>query len=172
MWKRIMAIFLVLILCVSVMWVANPITPVTKVSADTYRSGFSIVPEKEDASGVLLDSGFILSSQSPLTIDYIKENVSMREGNLFSITPAAEGRFILKPTESLEQNKIYFIDVKAQAGNTVSFAFQTKRDFTVLGSLPDNMSSYVPVDTGIELYFSYPDVENISKHFEDRKSVV
>ena len=46
MWKRIMAIFLVLILCVSVMWVANPIAPVTKVSADTYRSGFSIVPEK------------------------------------------------------------------------------------------------------------------------------
>lgn len=166
MWKRIMAIFLILVLCVSVMWFANPLAPVTKVSADTYRSGFSIIPEKEDASGVLLDSGFILSSQSELTIDYIKENVSMRGGEMFTITPAAEGRFILKTTEPLEQNKIYFIDVKAQAGNTVSFAFQTKRDFTVLGSLPDNMSSYVPVDTGIELYFSYPDVENISKHFE------
>lgn len=90
----------------------------------------------------------------------------MRGGEMFTITPAAEGRFILKPTEPLEQNKIYFIDVKTQAGNTVSFAFQTKRDFTVLGSLPENMSSYVPVDTGIELYFSYPDVENISKYFE------
>ena len=166
MWKRILAIILILVLCVSVMWFANPLVPVTKVSADTYRSGFSIIPEKEDASGVLLDSGFILSSQSELTIDYVKENVSMRGGEMFTITPAAEGRFILKPTEPLEQNKIYFIDVKTQAGNTVSFAFQTKRDFTVLGSLPENMSSYVPVDTGIELYFSYPDVENISKYFE------
>ena len=35
-----------------------------------------------------------------------------------------------------------------------------------MGSLPADMSSYVPVDTGIELYFSYPDVENIAKHFE------
>lgn len=156
MWKRILAIILILVLCVSVMWFANPLVPVTKVSADTYRSGFSIIPEKEDASGVLLDSGFILSSQSELTIDYVKENVSMRGGEMFTITPAAEGRFILKPTEPLEQNKIYFIDVKTQAGNTVSFAFQTKRDFTVLGSLPENMSSYVPVDTGIELYFHIP----------------
>ena len=166
MWKRIMAVILILVLCVSVMWFANPIAPVTKVSADTYRSGFSIIPEKEDASGVLLDSGFILTSQSPLTIDYVKENVSMRGGEMFTITPISDGRFSLKPTQPLEQNKIYFIDVKTQDGNTVSFAFQTKRDFTVLGSLPDNMSSYVPVDTGIELYFSYPDVENISKHFE------
>ncbi len=166
MWKRIMAIFLILVLCVSVMWFANPIAPVTKVSADTYRSGFLIVPEKEDASGVLLDSGFLLSSQSPLTIDYIKENVSMRGGKMFTITPISDGRFSLKPTEPLEQNKIYFIDVKTQDGSTVSFAFQTKRDFTVLGSLPDNISSNVPVDTGIEMYFSYPDVENISKYFE------
>ena len=28
------------------------------------------------------------------------------------------------------------------------------------------MSSNVPVDTGIELYFTYPDVENISDYFE------
>ena len=84
---------------------------------------------------------------------------------MFGIIPADEGRFILKPAEPLEQNKVYYIDIKTKAGDTVSFAFQTKRDFTVLGSLPDNMSSNVPVDTGIELYFTYPDVENISDYF-------
>ena len=166
MWKRTLAIFLILALCVSVMWLANPLAPVTKVAADTYRSGFSVVPEKQDASGVLPDSGFILSSQSGLSIDYIKENVSIRGGVMFGIIPADEGRFILKPAEPLEQNKVYYIDIKTKAGDTVSFAFQTKRDFTVLGSLPDNMSSNVPVDTGIELYFTYPDVENISDYFE------
>jgi len=148
------------------MWFADPLVPITKVSAETYKSGFLIVPEKEDASGVLLDSGFIISSQSELSIDYIQENVSIRSGEMFTITPSAEGKFILKPTEPLEQNRIYFIDVKTPDGNTISFAFQTKRDFTVLGSLPDNMSSNVPADTGIELYFSYPDVENISDYFE------
>ena len=166
MWKRITAIILIFVLCVSVMWFANPLSPITKVSADTYKSGFSIVPEKEDASGVLPDSGFIISSQSELSIDYIQENVSIRSGEMFTIEPAADGKFILKPTEPLEQNKVYFIDVKTKDGDTVSFAFQTKRDFMVLGSLPADMSSNVPADTGIELYFSYPDVENISDYFE------
>jgi len=166
MWKRITAIILIFVLCVSVMWFVNPLSPIIKVSADTYKNGFIIVPEKEDAAGVLPDSGFIISSQSKLSIDYIKENVSIRSGEIFTIEPAAEGKFILKPTEPLEQNKVYFIDVKTSDGNTVSFAFQTKRDFTVLGSLPAGKSSNVPVDTGIELYFSYPDVENISDFFE------
>ena len=44
MWKRTLAIFLILALCVSVMWLANPLAPVTKVAADTYRSGFPVVP--------------------------------------------------------------------------------------------------------------------------------
>lgn len=166
MWKRIIVITLILALCVSVMWFSNPLAPATKVSANTYRSGFSVIADKEDDNGVALDSSFILSSQSEITIDYVKENVSMRGGELFTITPGADGKFILKPAAPLEQNKVYFIDIKTQIGNTVSFAFQTKRDFTVLGSLPENMSSHVPVDTGIELYFSYPDVENISKYFE------
>lgn len=166
MWKRIMAIILIFVLCVSVMWFANPLTPVTKASANTYRSGFSIVPEKEDDAGIALDTGFILSSQSEITLDFVKENVSMRGGEMFTITQTDDGKFILKPSEPLIQNKVYFIDIKTQDGNTVSFAFQTKRDFTVLGSLPADRSSYVPVDTGIELYFSYPDVENVSKYFE------
>lgn len=166
MWKRIMAIFLILVLCVSVMWFANPLAPAIKASADTYRSGFSIVPDKEDDTGVSLDTSFVLSSQSGITLDFVQKNVSIRGGELFTITPTADGKFILKPSAPLIQNKVYFIDVRTLSGNTESFAFQTKRDFTVLGSLPENMSTYVPVDTGIELYFSYPDVKNIEKHFE------
>lgn len=165
MLKRYLAIFMILVICVSFLWVADPL-PVTKAMADTYRSGFSIVPEKEDDSGIALDTGFILNSQTKIDLDFVKENVSMRGGEMFTITPTDDGRFILKPVEPLEQNKVYFIDIKTEDGNAVSFAFQTKRDFTVLGSLPENMSSYVPVDTGIELYFSYPDVKNISKYFE------
>lgn len=165
MWKRYVALTLILVLCVSFLWFADPI-PVTKAMADTYRSGFSVVPEKEDDTGIALDTGFILSSQSKIDLDFVKENVSFRGGEMFTITPTNDGKFILKPAEPLVQNKVYFIDIKAPDGNTVSFAFQTKRDFTVLGSLPENMSTYVPVDTGIEMYFSYPDVENLEEYFE------
>ena len=47
MWKRIIVITLILALCVSVMWFSNPLAPATKVSANTYRSGFSVIADKE-----------------------------------------------------------------------------------------------------------------------------
>lgn len=165
MWKKAIACILVFVLCVSVIWYANPIAP-TIASAKQYRSGFLVTAEKEDETGVALDSGFVLSSEVPLSLDYVKENVTLRDGGLLTITPITDSKFFLKPLDELTQNKVYYIDIKTQNGDVISFAFQTKRDFTVLGSLPADTSTYVPLDTGIELYFSYPDVEKIDKHFE------
>ena len=142
MWKKFLAIVLVLVVGSSVLFVGNPFSPAIKASASTYRSGFSIVPEKEDETGVASDSGFILSSQTDVTLDYVKSSVSMRDGEALTITPASDGRFLLKPAKPLEQNHVYFIDVKTAAGNVVSFAFQTRRDFTVMGSLPRNTAAY------------------------------
>lgn len=170
--KKLIAVILMLVMFVSVLWFVNPFESATMASANTFKSGISIVPEKEDAAGVLLDSGFILNTESDFALDYLKANVAFRSGELFTISNLSDNEgesgnsFMVKPVEPLVQNRIYFIDVKTPIGDTVTFAFQTKRDFTVLGSLPADMSSYVPVDTGIELYFSYPDVENIAKHFE------
>ena len=153
--KRTISIILILVLCVSVMVVRKPAGTGNKASANTFRSGFSIIPEKEDASGIALDTGFILSSQSEIDLDFVKECFFPQRRAVHN--HAVRRRKIpSKPAEPLKQNKVYFIDIKTKDGNTVSFAFQTKRDFTVLGSLPENMSSYVPVDTGIELYFHIP----------------
>jgi hypothetical protein len=166
MWKKVMAVILVLVVGTAVMFVDNPFSPTFKASASSYRSGFSIVPEKENETGVALDSGFIMSSQNELTLDFVKTNVSLRSGELFEITQKGQGNFLLKPVQPLKQNKVYFFDIKDTAGNIVSFAFQTTRDFTVLGNLPADMSTNVPLDTGIELYFSYPDIQDISNYFE------
>lgn len=162
--KRTLAITLILALCVSVVWYASPLTPT--VASAKNRSGFTITPEKEDETGVALDSGFILTSLKDLTLDYVKNNVSMREGVLLNISQLSGGKYLLKPAEPLLQNKVYYIDINSVEGETVTFAFQTKRDFVVSGSLPADTSSNVPLDAGIELYFSYPDAKNIDKYFE------
>lgn len=164
MWKRTLALALILAIFVSVAWYAGPFTP-TVASAKS-RNGFSITPEKEDETGVAPDSGFILTSDTNLTLDYVKQNVSMRDGVLLNISQLSENKFLLKPSEPLTQNKVYYIDINKSDGNTVTFAFQTRRDFVVTGSLPADTASNVPIDTGIELYFSYPDVKNIDKYFE------
>ena len=172
MFKKLIAILLVLVVFVSFLWFVNPFESTTKASAITFKSGFSIIPEKEDASGVLLDSGFILNTESEYTLDSLKGIISFRSGEMFTISTLSDDKsdsgnsFMIKTIEPLIQNRIYFIDLKTPIGDTATFAFQTRRDFAVLGSLPENMSTYVPIDTGIELYFSYPDVENIADHFE------
>lgn len=47
-----------------------------------------------------------------------------------------------------------------------SWAFQTQKSFTLVRTMPRDRSTYVPVDTGIELSFSHEGVEDIEKYFE------
>lgn len=164
--KKLLAVVLILALSVSVMWAANPLGSAVKANADTYKGGFSITASKQDHSGIALDSVFYLTSQAPVTLDYLKENLSIRGQQAPEISPLPDGRFVIRPSEALERNSLYVIDIKTADGSTVSFAFQTPREFAVIGSLPQSISTNVPVDTGIELYFTYQDVQDIEKYFE------
>ncbi|NLM74972.1 MAG: alpha-2-macroglobulin [Clostridiaceae bacterium] len=165
MWKKALSYILILSFFVSVIWFANPVTPAAAYS-ENFKDGFLVTPEKEDETGVALDSGFILTSEMDLTLDYVREIVSVRDIEVLNITQITNRKFLIKPVEPLKQNKVYYIDIRTASNDTVTFAFQTKRDFVVLGTLPADTSNNVPLDTGIEIYFSYPDVENIENFFE------
>ena len=163
--NKLLAVVLILAISVSILWVASPLG-IVEASADTYKSGFLITASKYDASGIALDTEFYLTSQAPVTLDYLKENLSIRGQTPPEITQLADGRFVIKPSEALEKSSLYVIDLRTPEGSTVSFAFQTPRELAAIGCLPQNMSSNVPVDTGIEIYFTYQDVEDIEKFFE------
>lgn len=164
--KRILVIILILALGASVLWFINPISPAVKASADTYKAGFSITPTKYDDSGIALDTQFNLTSRNPVTLDYLKENLSIRGQEPPDIIQNADGIFVITPAEPLSKNSLYIIDIKTTEGGTVSFAFQTPKDFAIIGCLPENTSSGVPVDTGIEIYFSYAGVTGMENYFE------
>lgn len=171
MWKKILAVLLILTVGISVLWYANPLSPAIQVSADTYKSGFSVIAEKEDASGVLLDSRFVVTSETWVSASWIAENVTIRDEEDVAVEAGSGNSYYIAPAKGLEANRVYFIDIKTTGGETATFAFQTKKEFTVMGTLPDKMSTYVPLDTGIELYFSYPDVQNLTNYFEITPSV-
>lgn len=166
MWKKIIAVAVILALCVSILWVVNPFGPDIKASADVYRGGFSITAQKSSPAGIDPATAFTLTSQKPITLDYVKKNLSIRGEPAPNVSSTDKGAFTITPSQALKKNSLYFIDLKAEDGSVVSFAFQTIKDFTVIGSLPADMSSQVPVDTGIELYFSYKDIETLQKYFE------
>ena len=163
--NKLAAVILILAISVSVLWVSNPWGSV-EARADIYKGGFSITASKYDDSGIALDTEFYLTSQNPVSLDYLKENLCIRGHAAPEISELPDGRFLIKPAEKLEKGRLYVIDIKTPDRSTVSFAFQTAREFAVVGSLPQDMSSSVPVDTGIEIYFTYNDVEDIEKYFE------
>src|SRR5690606_9149197 len=47
-----------------------------------------------------------------------------------------------------------------------TWSFQTKNEFTVLGSLPRDKGWAVPVNTGIEIVFSHENYQDIEEYFE------
>ena len=161
--KRIIALFLAFTFITAMFWVANP---VTRVYAEEYRKGFSLVPENYDASGIKTGTGFILKTQDNYTLDEINQMLKLLGDIPLKITQIKSNEFLVKPEKELENNSLYTFVIATPENETVSWTFQTQRNFSVLGTLPANRSGYVPVNTGIEIYFSHKDFGDIEKYFE------
>ena len=81
------------------------------------------------------------------------------------LEPVSRNTFRVTPSHPLADNTLYFFDMTATDNEIVSFAFQTRKAFGVVGTLPAHQSSYVPVDTGIEIYFSHAGINLDKAHF-------
>jgi len=161
--KRIIAIVLAVAIVAAVLWIVNPFTP---VYAEEYRSGFLLTPVNFDATGIYTDTGFILKSEKSYTLDQMKEMLRILGDNTLEITQNQQKHFVITPQKKLNTNSLYTFILTTPDNETVSWTFQTRRDFSVLGTLPANQSNYVPVDSGIEIYFSHTDFEDPGKYFE------
>jgi len=161
--KKTIAIILALSLATAVFWAANQ---PTAVYAEEYRNGFLLTPVSFDATGIYTDTDFILKTQNDYTSDQINEMLRLIGDNPLKITESKNNEFIITPEEEFEPNSLVRFVITTPENETVSWTFQTRRDFTVLGALPAHQSSYVPVNSGIEIYFSHPGFANPEKYFE------
>ena len=72
---------------------------------------------------------------------------------------------MIKPEKELENNKLYKFIMKQELGNDITWAFQTCTNFKVESSFPQNKETSVPTNTGIEIYFSHTDFDDIDSYF-------
>jgi hypothetical protein len=161
--KKAIAIILALSLATAVFWAANTPTP---VYAEEYRSGFLLTPVSFDATGIYTDTDFILKTQNDYTVDQIKEMLSLDGGNPIQVTENKQNEFLIAPENEFEPNSLCRFVLTTPENEPISWTFQTRRGFTVLGTLPAHQSSYVPVNSGIEIYFSHTGFANPEKYFE------
>ena len=161
--KRTLAIVLAVALIAGIFWAVNP---VTQVYAEEFRNGFSLKPVDYDATGIHTGTGFILKTSKAYTLEQIEEMLRLPGDNQLKITQNNENEFLVTPEKELNTNSLYTFTITTPENETVTWTFQTMRPFSVLGSLPAHQSSYVPVNSGIEIYFSHTGFGNIEKYFE------
>lgn len=161
--RKLIAIVLALTLITAVFWVTNPITT---AYAEEYRNGFMLTPISTDASGIGVDTDFILKTKDDFSQEEISEMLRLLGDMQIEITKSSEKEFLVSPEKEFEENNLYTFVLTTQENETVSWTFQTQRGFSILGTLPGHQSNYVPVNSGIEIYFSHKDFGNVDKYFE------
>ena len=161
--KKTIAIVLAVLLATAVFWAA---TPTARVYAEEYRNGFLLVPVSFDATGIYTDTAFILKTQNGYTVSQINEMLRLIGDNSLKITASKNNEFLITPERELEPNSLVRFVITTPENESISWTFQTRRNFAVLGTLPAHQSSYVPVNSGIEIYFSHTGFANPEKYFE------
>ncbi|HOJ12592.1 MAG TPA: Ig-like domain-containing protein, partial [Clostridiales bacterium] len=122
--------------------------------------------ESMDSTGVKPDSSYMLKSQNNITLDKIKNLLSIDGEPAPEIIQKDHNLFRITPSSPLEQNKLYVFRIKQEDGYDITWTFQTSAMFKITSSFPDDKTTNVPVNTGIEIYFSHEEYEDPSNYFE------
>lgn len=137
-----------------------------EVFAGEYRGGFLLLPDDFDNTGVNSGSAFTLKSQIESELSYIVENFVIDGQEKPTILLKSENTYTIIPKEPFAKNKLYTFRLKNSVNTEITWTFQTSALFSIAGSLPANKTTNVPIDTGIEIYFSHSEYQNPDDYFE------
>ena len=137
------------------------------------QDNFTVEATVSDSIGVEADTAFVIKSKEVVDPKVLEENIKIEPELDFKFRKVNDHEFKVVPTEPLQPKVVYSViisaSIMAESGLTseqnYSWAFQTKDQFKIIGSLPRDKSSGVPLDTGIEITFSHDNVEDFAKHF-------
>jgi hypothetical protein len=136
---------------------------------------FEVTATQADSAGVDNDTSFIITSKEPLDAETLQANITLSPDVDFDFKAKSDTEFQITPKGDLNPKTVYNVVITASFASAnglsliqknYSWAFQVKDDFQILGTLPRDKGSYVPVNSGIEIVFSHSDFENFDNKFE------
>lgn len=95
---------------------------------------------------------------------YINDNLEIIPNQEYKTEKVSSTIYNIVPLTKLEYDSLYQIKLNDD-GTTYSWAFQTKKKFEVTSTIPYDDSEYVDIETGIEMYFSFSNLNNIENFF-------
>jgi hypothetical protein len=152
---------------------ADPWSSLDPSAALEKMTGESVAPTAmltaRGASGAVvpLDTGFRLASVDATPASELAARLTVEPKFVFAIAPEAGDRAaLITPSEPLRPGTVYRFDLHGAAGQPLdSWAFQARQPLRVVGTLPDDQATDVPLDTGIEVTFDQDGVTDAGSHF-------
>lgn len=171
MGKRVLSVFLIIMLLFSLAGCAEKDSTNTELTDNDIQvslneKGFDVIPTLADTLGVSLDTGFKVVCREDQDISTIRSNVNISPREPYQIEKVSDKEFLINFENSLKPNSVYKVSLKDDNDKLLSWAFQTKKVFKLVSTLPADKATYVPVDSGIEMEFSYPNIKAIDEYFE------
>ncbi|MEL7566076.1 MAG: Ig-like domain-containing protein, partial [Dehalobacterium sp.] len=126
-----------------------------------------IQPTQFDSAGVDTASQFVVKASTYIDPKIVKESISVDPKIQFSLEEKkGSGGIVIIPKEPLEADEVYQFTLDLTGSHPLKWAFQTKGEFKINGTLPRDKSTGVPTNTGIEIAFSHANFEDIDNYFE------
>ncbi len=164
--KRGYLIIIALLLVVSVAIVALLVnTGNEQVKADDFREGYFIIPDQLTNDGMAITTSFTIETLEETTIDKISEQFFIQDITDFTISESSSTKYMVTLAKPLEYDQVYILGIMQQDMTMATFAYQTTSKFTIYGYLPNTQSTNVPVNTGIEIYFSSNEINGFEQAF-------
>jgi len=157
---------LVVILLAVIFWATAELKPDPEA---VQAAELTVKAVESDKYGIDPEKGFLLASTVPLAEDTLKTGLKITPSFSYKLVKQAKGlEYKIIPEQPLKANTVYTIafDPEQADREDWSWAFQTKGEFRVMGSLPRHTSTYVPLNTGIEIIFSHKgfDLEQVKDY--------
>jgi hypothetical protein len=116
---------------------------------------------------VPLDAAFRLASLDATPASKLAARLTVEPAFAFSIKPdAADRAAVLTPKRPLLPGTVYRFALTGTAGELLdTWAFQAHQPLRIVGTLPDQQATEVPIDTGIEVILDQDDATDMASHF-------
>lgn len=145
-----------------------PSTPIGQNAAT--EAEVALTPDNPDPAGLDPAGTLTLITTKPLSTAAVQESLAVHPAVPLTVQKAdREGKaFTITPTQALAANQVYRFRLAPTAGvnRPYQWSFQTRTEFRLLGTLPRDQGTGVPVNTGIEFTFSHEDYADPAAYFQ------
>lgn len=154
-----------LVVIIIAVLVFQPFSPL--VQTVYAQDNFTLTAEQSDSLGVEPESTFLLESKSPVKVAEIKDQISVNTDVEYKLEQVSDNKIRLAFEEALPTNNVVAVSLDSStklsdgtlAARPYSWAFQVKGTFRVVGSIPGDKGTDVPVDAGLEFTFSHENID-------------